>query len=304
MTILIRHLPDASPAGEIARQAIAKADAAQQPCVVLASVRHAFLPPARHALVLMIVRNGRIACEIDARTVVVDDDSYLILNAGYHGAVRIEPTHATRAVECAQLYFPGALIAAVGEHEEFAVHQCLTRHEPLVSPVARYIVRCLSQDRVSPEWLGEQIQYLAHRIALAEQRKRLTVARIERVRADTRQELYRRVTRAADFIDSNYELTFGLNELARIAFLSRFHLLRLFKQVYGVTPQTYKEQKRVLAARRLLEDTDLSRAEVAARVGYSTPTSLRTQLRRWAPSVGPTAAPANAQLSAQQLANT
>ena len=59
------------------------------------------------------------------------------------------------------------------------------------------------------------------------------------------------------------------NELCRIACMSASKLTRLFKQAEGMTPQEYARTLRMERACELLGDTDLSMAEIAARLGFA-----------------------------------
>ena len=60
-----------------------------------------------------------------------------------------------------------------------------------------------------------------------------------------------------------------LSELAQVLAVSDRHLRRTFKSVYGVSPQRYAQTQRLLLAKRLLTDTDLSMTEVAMNAGFS-----------------------------------
>jgi AraC family transcriptional regulator len=325
MTIVFRRFPsDAEAHANLARALSPRVTTA--PCVVLGSARHAELPGGVRPLALIAARSGRVICDVASRRVAVDDDAFLVLNAGSHGAASI---HAADAVECTQIYFPAAMIADVEyasdrsptkllddplatqvPNVDFREH--LTRHERSVSPVLRYVQHCIRSGQASPEWLDEQLSCLLHRVFILKRRTRERVERLNCVRSATRLELYRRVAQAADYIDSNFERAFGLQELASVACLSRFHLLRLFRQIYGVTPHSYKEQKRVLVARRLLAAGRLSRAEVATQVGYATRAGLSAQLQRWDSVVGEASSTAqllpssykSSQVPARQLATS
>lgn len=68
--------------------------------------------------------------------------------------------------------------------------------------------------------------------------------------------------------------------LARRAHLSERHLARRFVAETGQTPLQWILHQRVLAARRLLETTDLPLAVVAERTGLGTATNLRRHFRR------------------------
>lgn len=56
------------------------------------------------------------------------------------------------------------------------------------------------------------------------------------------------------FIDNNYEKELNLELLSRIRFTSKFHLLRLFKRYYGMTPKQYLMDKRIEKAKKNLRN--------------------------------------------------
>ena len=48
-----------------------------------------------------------------------------------------------------------------------------------------------------------------------------------------------------NYIDCNYETELNLNKLSKTQFISKYHLLRLFKRYYGLTPRQYLMNKRI-----------------------------------------------------------
>lgn len=69
-----------------------------------------------------------------------------------------------------------------------------------------------------------------------------------------------------------------LAQLAARASMSVRTFTRRFRQETGVSPQVWLTAQRVLAARRLLEETDLPVERVAERAGFGTAASLRLHL--------------------------
>ena len=80
---------------------------------------------------------------------------------------------------------------------------------------------------------------------------------------------------------ASYERDIGLAEMARAACLSKFHFLRLFTELHGITPHAYLQRKRAKAAARLLESSSLGAGQVAERVGFNSRSTMARQLRRW-----------------------
>lgn len=70
------------------------------------------------------------------------------------------------------------------------------------------------------------------------------------------------------WIAENLAAELSVATLARRAAMSERHLTRLFTSELGTTPAAYVESLRIDAARRLLETTQLTVAEVANRVGF------------------------------------
>ena len=48
-----------------------------------------------------------------------------------------------------------------------------------------------------------------------------------------------------NFIDNNFEKDLKLDVLSHIRFTSKYHLQRLFKRYYGLTPRQYLIDKRI-----------------------------------------------------------
>ncbi len=264
-------------------------------CVVIGSARTAEFVPEKRPLTLAAVASGRVRYRFGSRDLWVDDDTFLVVNGGQVQRVSIDSPQAT---ELTQIFFPDGMLQDVHRNsisdaetllakpiasatDGVGLLEGLTRHARRLSPALRYVQHCVRTADVTRAWLEEQAHYLLDLLLAMQRCRDQQLQQLDCVRRATRMELYRRAALAADCIDSNYDQDFGLTELATVACLSKFHLLRLFKQIYGVTPQSYKEQRRVLAARRLMQGAALSMSEIAERVGYSSRTSLRTQMERW-----------------------
>lgn len=72
---------------------------------------------------------------------------------------------------------------------------------------------------------------------------------LKAVRPSTREELYKRISIAHDYIRSYFHTPLKLNEIAQIACLSANHLLRAYYQIYGKTPHQHISEFRVQKAR-------------------------------------------------------
>jgi AraC-like DNA-binding protein len=75
--------------------------------------------------------------------------------------------------------------------------------------------------------------------------------------------------RVRDHIDLRFAEPITLGELAALAGMSRFHLVRRFRAAYGETPIRYLSRRRIERAQDLLRYANLTVTEVCMTVGYS-----------------------------------
>ena len=82
-----------------------------------------------------------------------------------------------------------------------------------------------------------------------------------------------------DYLRAHIGKPVSIEELAGLAGLSRFHLIRSFRDAFGQTPYQYFLRLRMDAARHLLRTTDLQVAEIGRRVGFSSSTQFVKMFR-------------------------
>lgn len=87
------------------------------------------------------------------------------------------------------------------------------------------------------------------------------------------------VATARAYIDSHFADGFGLATLAAAAGISVFHLARSFRTAVGITPLAYRNQRRIVEARRLLL-AGQPIAAVALDVGYADQSHLTRHFQR------------------------
>src|SRR4029077_213289 len=89
------------------------------------------------------------------------------------------------------------------------------------------------------------------------------------VRPSTREELWRRVNRARDFLHAHLGSPITLSDVATAACLSPFHLLRTFQAAFQQTPHQYLNQCRLERAKFLLERTTIPVTAICLDCGFA-----------------------------------
>ncbi|BFM18706.1 hypothetical protein R50073_48890 (plasmid) [Maricurvus nonylphenolicus] len=88
-----------------------------------------------------------------------------------------------------------------------------------------------------------------------------------------RPEQYARVRRSKALMEEFYSDRIELDDLAKQAYMSRFHYVRVFQRMYGLTPRVYLRDLRISKAKELIK-AGLPITRVCSEIGYqSMPTS-------------------------------
>ncbi|WP_113927311.1 AraC family transcriptional regulator [Bacillus sp. P14.5] len=120
----------------------------------------------------------------------------------------------------------------------------------------------------------EAFHFLMEDILSQQLRQFRDVNSLPALRESTREELYRRISIAHEYIRACYQESLTLSEISRAACLSPNHLLRNYSWIYGKTPHQHLSQFRIAEARRLLAQTNLSMTGITFRLGLNNPVSF------------------------------
>jgi AraC-like DNA-binding protein len=94
-----------------------------------------------------------------------------------------------------------------------------------------------------------------------------------------REDLVERIIGAKQFIDRHYTDNLDLDVICKKACVSKYHFIRLFKNIYGCTPHQYLIEVRIKKAKELIRSGMTVRGACFA-VGYDSVTSFSTLFKR------------------------
>jgi AraC family transcriptional regulator len=245
---------------------------------------------------------------------IVDEGNYLVLNSGQTYSITID-SHETVETFC--LFFrrgiaedvcriersdPTSLLdnlhdaagdatfrsnsgANAGSYSSqpgacLGFFETLRMHDGDVSPLIRRIYARLKDKTASDAWLEDQFLGVAAALSRVQAEADKRASRIPAKKLSTRVELYRRLLRGKDFMDSFSGGQVHLDNVANQACLSRYHFHRLFHQVFRETPNQYLQRKRLATAKRLLERGEQSMTNICLEVGFESITSFSGLFRR------------------------
>jgi AraC family transcriptional regulator len=232
-------------------------------------------------LSLKSVSNGRALYKVDRRETAVDDAGYLIVNEGRPYSIEIaSPT----MVETFVLWFPRGLAEEVCQSLNQTAERLLdgwsnerpvdfferyTPHDQIVSPKLRALRAAFKgEEKIQDIWLEESLRELLAAMLRSQTSVRRDIECLPAARAATRAELWRRANIARDYLHAHLAARVRLSELAKVACLSPFHLLRVFQSAFGLTPHQYLNQCRLERAKFLLEKTRIPVTSICLECGY------------------------------------
>jgi AraC-like DNA-binding protein len=239
-------------------------------------------------------RGGEAVYDVGRGRYRVGSDSYLVLNQRQPYEIAID---SERAVESFCVFFEDGFAEEVNYSlvtpatklldnprparvEPVCFFEKTYPHDDILSP-ALFRFKAAMQDRKDDEvWINERLHDLIRQLLLVHRGVCREVESLPAMRASTREELYRRLHRAKEFIAASFDQPITIDEMAGVACLSTNHFLRSFRQAFRQTPHQFLTAQRLERARSLLLHTDLPVTEVCLSVGFESLGSFSSLFRR------------------------
>jgi AraC-like DNA-binding protein len=228
------------------------------------SRRHAVNDYAGPLSIKTVVR-GSVAWNVQGREFTLDPSSFLILADGERYSMSIDEREP---VETCCVFFERGFVERVARDSTSPLESSLEdpfRDAPplpflsrlhseaesgLIQHVHTLAPRCGGELR--PSGFEEDFLLLAKRLLEMYEEISRQIARVPAARAATREELFRRVQAAREYLHAAEWRSVSLNEVSRAVAVSPYHLHRAFTRVFGETPHAYLTRIRLERARQLL----------------------------------------------------
>jgi len=252
------------------------------------------------------VIRGEVHWTVDGRHLLVDSNTFLVLDAGQGYSMNID---APRPVETCCVFFRSNFV------EETAQDVTTSLEASLDSPVRgaprlQFISRLHSDAKgailpqlwslgkrcsreLQPSSFEEDFLTLSQNLLMLYKEIKAQYARVPAAKPSTREELFRRLQTAREYLHGNVDRPISLEEVSREACVSRYHLHRAFKRVFRLTPHAYLTGLRLERARVLLQNgqpvtdaamdlgfTSLSAFSRLFRARYGLPPSAVPKIRK------------------------
>jgi len=206
----------------------------------------------------------------------VTPDVFLVLNHDQHYSMEVDGGVPTETL-CP--FFQRGFMesaAARGDLDEPQASRSVEfceRLYPMDSAVGRALARMRTSD------IEDGFHELAAALLEVRDDARRELLAFPAVRVTTREELYRRLYRARDFLFSSYGEPVTVSDAASIAAMSPFHFHHAFKRAFGRSPMQLLRSYRLEAAKAMIENgSDVTTACLSS--GFESATTFSGLFKR------------------------
>lgn len=152
--------------------------------------------------------------------------------------------------------------------------QTLYQLQPGLMNLVSAMLRSINKYGYHKNSADEFMIRLLHRLLLEHQLVMQQTKKITAVKASTRKEIYKRLCVAKDILHSSFSDNINLELLSRNAIISVPHLVRYFRQVFGVSPHQYLTAVRMRYAAELLLKDSINLQELTLQCGFEDTSSF------------------------------
>ena len=237
---------------------------------------------------------GREYYHFTNNSIVVGPENFLILNEGttYRSSI-----HTERPTESFTLNFTTQnikqVVACIHSTETnqlddpffynrdvpYFVEKLYPHHDALSKLLLTTRSMVKEKNRDATQYV-ETAYALLENLILLHKKTDIEIDNIKAKRRTTKEELYKRLSLAKDYMDCFFYDEISLDDLSKICFLNPFYLLREFRKNFHITPHQYLIHRRLQHAEKLLTSADLSITELGKRSGFQDLSSFSKLFKR------------------------
>lgn len=212
---------------------------------------------------------GRFELQTDQRTLLLERGDYVILPPS--APVVVQPGPASRG----RLFAVGT---ARGESRSF--FEDTRSRDEYVSPLLEGLHRAVESGQAGRRRVESDIECLLQAAAQRDAATRARLAQFGQEKPETRDDHFRRIQRAREYMDARCGEVPTAAHAAQVACMSVAHFHRRFAQIVGQTPHRYLTRRRLERARVDLRDSRVSIARLGQSLGFECPWTLSALFRR------------------------
>lgn len=265
------------------------------PNVVLnVKTKENFRPDVQGPLSIFVNLKGSSLCRINSHSKILSGNTYFLSNKDQFYTLEYE---SLDVIETFNIHFGDKLVESVysdlTSREDFlfnegqriraqqvAMYNRIYELDSETFGIIHFMYKeqeLLKRDELALEECLIHLLYILLKKHRSETRK---VNLLSGQKPATKLETYKRLSLAVDYMYSYMDQPVNLSTLSKVSCISKFHFLRLFKQLYGQSPHQYLNQIRISRASEHLKNSSLPVTDVAVMSGFSDLSSFSKTFRK------------------------
>lgn len=257
----------------------------KQNSLVFSSLYEYYQPVKSEGFAIKYVVEGVERYKLNNKSYPIETGKYLLTNDTYEGSVEIE---ADRNVKGICININPQMIAEVLASKKrpdtpysdnelgqyFSSTHFLENQYSDTQTHLGHLLRTLTvkvhNDEVDEENISTELFYTISEKIIEDQTPVFRqLQTIPSLKPSTRKDLYRRLQRGKEFIDNSFTIPLSIETIAQEACMSEYHFFRLFKLIFGLSPNQYLIKKRLEYSRNILLQDRYSVSVAAIESGFS-----------------------------------
>lgn len=239
-------------------------------------------------LSIRTVSDGYQKYQVDQREYLVDKNKYLIIPKGevfsseittndpIEGVVVAFSSEDVRSMMKSQSSSDEAMLddPFYNDNYNLSLIPETIEAKPVFAQLMNAIAVGVKKEITSNLYYQELFQQLLSQVTHDKLEDKVRINSLASRRESTRVEISNRLKIVREYIDGNIHKNLSLDNLSRVATMSKFHLARNFSLYYKRSPHQYIIMKRMERAKFLLRDTNDSLEEIVSQIGLQNSSSF------------------------------
>jgi AraC family transcriptional regulator len=267
-----------------------------QSSVMLSSLQEYYHPIVPNGFGVKYVADGIERYSLDREAYDVSGGNYLLSNTLNEGLVVIDSDKPVQGIcinidkvllqeTIASVIRPDAATPDKDLGEFFTtslfIENIYAATETQLGKALMQLNLALQQKKVSLDSLSAEFFYsISEKIVADYTPVCRQLQRIPSVKANTKKDLYKKVSKGKNFIDSCYMAPLTIEMIAKECCMSEYHFFRLFKLIFRVSPHQYIIHKRLERGKKMIGEYHLPVSAAAVDCGFSDIHTFSTAFRK------------------------
>ena len=245
--------------------------------IIISELKHFETEVKSHSLSLKYTLNGSEIYNLGKKSFNVSEGNFLITPPKQKIEAIVKGSKITKAI-C--LHFDKKMVNEAYQsvfksidtdhtEKDFTPEEFIPLHLKNDEHHLHQALKMLTQSEIDFPSKNEKLMQICAEVCKSQLNVKKQYLSLGAVKLSTQIEIIQRLYKARHFIQDFCLINIDLQTIAETAFLSKFHLLRYFKEAFQITPHQYLIHCRLEKALELVKHNSLSITDIAKKVGFA-----------------------------------